>query len=93
MNELLLRRRAMMGANRPTTTLTFSIPADTEKTISVGVRMANGWKTHLIDWGDGNFDVRPSNATTKHTYIAASTVREITVTITGLLSYLECGPA
>ena len=90
MNELLLRRRAMMSANRPTTTFKFAIPADTEKTISVGAIMANGWKTHLIDWGDGNFDMRPSGATTKHTYLAASTVREITVTITGLLSYLGC---
>ena len=90
MNELLLRRRAMMSANRPTTTFKFAIPADTEKTISVCARMANGWKTHLIDWGDGNFDMRPSGATTKHTYLAASTVREITVTITGLLSYLGC---
>ena len=90
MNELLLRRRAMMGANRPTTTFKFAIPADTEKTISVGARMANGWKTHSIDWGDDTCNTYPAYSYMQHTYAPASTAREIVVKIVGLLSYLDC---
>lgn len=90
MNELLQRRRAMMDTNRPTTTLTFSIPADTEKEVKILSRWANGWKTKYIDWGDGTYGTYPAYANMVHTYAPASTAREIIVKIVGLLSYLNC---
>lgn len=90
MNDLLFRRSMMSSANRPTTTLTFLIPANTEKEISINARTTNGWITHHIDWGDGTYDIRPTGATTKHTYSSADAEREVVVKIVGLLSYLNC---
>ena len=90
MNELLLRRRAMMGANRPTTTLKFFIPANTEKEVKIQSNGAKGWKTKYVNWGDGTYDISPAYANMQHTYAPASTAREIVVKIVGLLSSLSC---
>ena len=90
MNELLLRRRAMMSANRPTTTLKFSIPADTKKEVRFLSKGANGWKTKYVDWGDGTCNILPAYSYMEHTYATASTAREIVVKIVGLLSELHC---
>lgn len=75
--------------NWPTITFTFSIPENTEKSVSFIANQSTRKRNLLIDWGDDIVTTSVGGSDIRHTYTASGSTRLITVTIKGYLEGLS----